>query len=44
MGGEVRAAGRGDQTNAAEGWRVEVTQTDRVTASFVLRVDLALSC
>ena len=43
-GGAVKAAGRGGQTNAAEGWRVEVTQTDRVTACFVLRVDLALSC
>lgn len=37
-GGKGKAAGSGGQTNAAEGWRVEVTRTDRVTASFVLRV------
>lgn len=36
--GRGKAAGEVAQTNAAEGWRVEVTWTESVTAPFVLFV------
>ena len=43
--GRGKAAGGVAQTNAAEGWRVEVTWTESVTAPFVLFVRIwAFSC